>query len=84
MSMRAKKNLNDGEAVAEFHKGGSVCAKGRKLEGTLHGHWEWFRPEGTLKRSGWFDRGVQVGNWTTYEVTMIGDASVKSAERARG
>ena len=82
--MRAKKNLNDGEAVTEFHKGGSVCARGFKLDGALHGYWEWFRTDGTLKRSGWFDRGVQVGEWTTYDsagrvykVTTMGDASLK-------
>jgi antitoxin component YwqK of YwqJK toxin-antitoxin module len=65
--MRRKKNFSGGEAFTEFHKDGSVCAKGRKLDGGLHGYWEWFRKDGTLKRSGWFDRGVQVGQWTTYD-----------------
>jgi hypothetical protein len=61
--MRREKKLNGGEACTEFHKNGSVCAKGRKLGGVLHGHWEWFRTDGTLKRSGGFDRGVQVGEF---------------------
>lgn len=67
--MRQGKNLNDGDAVTELHKDGSVCAKGGKLDGALHGYWEWFRKDGTLKRSGSFDRGVQVGEWTTYDST---------------
>jgi antitoxin component YwqK of YwqJK toxin-antitoxin module len=33
----------------------------------LHGYWEWYRIDGTLKRSGHFDLGNQVGEWTTYD-----------------
>jgi antitoxin component YwqK of YwqJK toxin-antitoxin module len=32
----------------------------------MHGFWEFFRKDGSLMRSGYFDRGVQVGVWTTY------------------
>jgi antitoxin component YwqK of YwqJK toxin-antitoxin module len=60
-------NDDGGEAVTEFHKGGTVCARGRKWDGQLHGYWEWFRKDGTRMRSGSFDRGVQVGQWTTYD-----------------
>lgn len=31
------------------------------------GYWEWFRKDGTKLRSGHFDRGEQVGEWTTYD-----------------
>ena len=51
----------------EHHRGGTVCARGQKLDGELHGYWEWYRTDGTKKRSGHFDRGVQVGEWTTYD-----------------
>jgi antitoxin component YwqK of YwqJK toxin-antitoxin module len=37
------------------------------VDGVLHGYWEWFRKDGTLMRSGFFDTGVQVGEWTTYD-----------------
>jgi antitoxin component YwqK of YwqJK toxin-antitoxin module len=37
------------------------------LEGLLHGYWEWFRKDGSKLRSGFFDRGEQVGVWTTYD-----------------
>ena len=51
----------------EYHKDGSVWAKGQKLDGELHGYWEWFRKDGTRMRSGHFDRGARVGDWTTYD-----------------
>lgn len=30
-------------------------------------HLEWYRPGGTLKRSGYFDMGEPVGEWITYD-----------------
>jgi antitoxin component YwqK of YwqJK toxin-antitoxin module len=51
----------------QYHRDGSVWAKGPKLDGELHGYWEWFRMDGTRMRSGHFDRGAQVGEWTTYD-----------------
>jgi antitoxin component YwqK of YwqJK toxin-antitoxin module len=37
------------------------------LDGIAHGDWQWFRKDGTLMRSGSFDRGRQAGIWRTYE-----------------
>lgn len=37
----------------------------------LHGYWEWYRIDGTLKRSGHFDHGKQVGEWTTYDAAGL-------------
>jgi len=51
----------------DYHKDGSVRARGKMLEGELHGYWEWFRVDGTRMRSGHFDRGVKVGEWVTYD-----------------
>lgn len=51
----------------EYHRDGSVWAKGQTIEGVPTGYWEWFRKEGTLMRSGCFDAGKQVGEWTTYD-----------------
>jgi antitoxin component YwqK of YwqJK toxin-antitoxin module len=31
------------------------------------GYWEWFRKDGSKMRSGWFENGEQVGEWTTYD-----------------
>jgi len=51
----------------EYHKDGSVLAKGPKANGVLVGYWEWFRKDGTKMRSGYFDNGEQIGKWTTYD-----------------
>jgi len=51
----------------DHHKDGTLKARGQELEGQLHGYWEWFRVDGTLMRSGSFERGEQVGEWTTYD-----------------
>ena len=51
----------------ERHRDGSVRAAGHLLDGELHGYWEWFRVDGTRMRSGHFDHGRRVGEWTTYD-----------------
>lgn len=52
---------------ADLNKDGSVTARGFELDGELHGSWEWFRQDGSLMRSGEFDRGQQVGVWRTWD-----------------
>jgi antitoxin component YwqK of YwqJK toxin-antitoxin module len=49
------------------HKDGSVKAKGQVIDDVLTGYWEWFRKDGTKMRSGYFEDGKQVGEWTTYD-----------------
>ena len=62
-------------AVAEpvpfekLHKDGSLWARGQTLDDLPTGYWEWFRKDGTRLRSGHFDRGEQVGEWTTYDAS---------------
>lgn len=51
----------------EYHKDGSVWAKGDMLDGIPDGYWEWFRKDGIKMRSGYFKGGKQVGEWTTYD-----------------
>lgn len=55
------------EKHAKYHKDGTVWAKGELLDGQMDGYWEWFRVDGTLMRSGHFDKNKQVGEWTTYD-----------------
>ena len=50
-----------------LHRDGSLRARGATLEGETHGYWEWFRLDGSRMRSGSFDRGRQVGVWTTFD-----------------
>lgn len=53
----------------EYHRDGSVWAKGHTLKGEPTGYWEWFRKDGSRMRSGTFDKGQQVGEWTTFDST---------------
>jgi antitoxin component YwqK of YwqJK toxin-antitoxin module len=52
-------------AIDRYENGG-IRFRGANLEGKMHGPWEFFRRDGTLMRSGSFDRGKQVGVWRTY------------------
>jgi antitoxin component YwqK of YwqJK toxin-antitoxin module len=56
---------------------GTVKARGQRLGGDLHGAWKFLRLDGSLMRSGSFDRGRQIGVWNTY--TRNGDL-VKSTD----
>lgn len=51
----------------QYHKDGTVWAKGQTVNGITTGYWEWFRKNGTRMRSGYFEDGQQVGQWTTYD-----------------
>lgn len=51
----------------QYHKDGSIWAKGQMLGDEMHGYWEWYRKDGVIMRSGYFDKNVQIGEWTTYD-----------------
>jgi uncharacterized protein YdhG (YjbR/CyaY superfamily) len=51
----------------QYHKDGTVWAKGQMVNGVATGYWEWFRKDGTKLRSGYFEDGQQVGQWITYD-----------------
>ena len=51
----------------ERHRDGSIRARGPVVDGRPDGYWEWFRLDGTMLRSGWFDHGRETGEWTTYD-----------------
>ena len=57
------------EPVPELvHYGnGVVKMQGFHLDGEMHGEWAWFRTDGTVMRTGQFDRGKQVGIWRTFD-----------------
>jgi antitoxin component YwqK of YwqJK toxin-antitoxin module len=50
---------------------GTTKAQGQRLNNEMHGAWKFFRLDGSLMRSGSFDRGRQVGVWNTF--TREGD-----------
>ena len=71
MSDRASPGPNspDPEPVAyrvDFGNG-RLKMRGFHLGGDMHGDWEWYRTDGTLMRTGSFDRGRQVGVWQTFD-----------------
>jgi antitoxin component YwqK of YwqJK toxin-antitoxin module len=57
----------DGYTIKYHANGQTVWSRGTIVDGNAHGYWEWYRPDGTLKRSGTFDHGIPVGTWTTYD-----------------
>jgi antitoxin component YwqK of YwqJK toxin-antitoxin module len=52
--------------VAHYDDGG-VRYRGFQLDGQMHGAWQFFRKDGSVMRSGEFDRGQQVGTWRTFD-----------------
>ena len=44
-----------------------MWSKGKVIEDKPDGYWEWYRLDGTIKRSGYFDEGEPVGEWITYD-----------------
>ena len=52
----------------KFHANGtSTWSIGRIQDGVSHGYWEWYRVDGTIKRSGHFNNGTPIGEWITYD-----------------
>jgi antitoxin component YwqK of YwqJK toxin-antitoxin module len=41
--------------------------RGTRIDGEMHGKWDFYRRDGSLMRSGKFDHGKQVGTWRTYD-----------------
>ena len=50
-----------------FYENGLPRFKGEYLNGEMHGHWEFFRKDGSLMRSGEFNQGIQIGIWRTFD-----------------
>jgi antitoxin component YwqK of YwqJK toxin-antitoxin module len=62
-----KSEIIDGYTI-KFHANGKTrWSKGKIVDGKPEGYWEWYRLNGTLKRSGYFNKGEPVGEWTTYD-----------------
>ena len=45
---------------------GVLKMKGSRLGGQMHGAWTWYRLDGSVMRTGRFDRGKQIGVWKTF------------------
>jgi antitoxin component YwqK of YwqJK toxin-antitoxin module len=51
----------------DHYDNGNIRFRGSLLGGEMHGAWEFFRKDGSLMRTGTFDRGRQVGVWRTFD-----------------
>lgn len=62
-----KAEIIDGYTVKYHANGVTRWSKGKIVDGQPDGYWEWYRLDGTLKRSGHFNLGEAIGEWTTYD-----------------
>ncbi|MDP3305327.1 MAG: hypothetical protein Q8S15_04595 [Erysipelotrichaceae bacterium] len=62
-----KSEMIDGFTIKYHANGKTMWSKGKIVDGQPHGYWQWYRPNGTLKRSGYFKNGEAMGEWTTYD-----------------
>ena len=75
-----KSEIIDGYTIKYHANGITRWSKGKIVDGKADGYWEWYRLDGTLKRSGYFDQGEPVGEWTTYDK----EGNVYKVERKSG
>lgn len=52
--------------AVDHYPNGKVRFEGQNLAGEMHGEWHFYRADGSLMRSGVFERGRQVGTWRTF------------------
>jgi antitoxin component YwqK of YwqJK toxin-antitoxin module len=64
---KKKAEIVDGYTIKYHANGVTKWSKGRIVDDQPDGYWEWYRLDGTLKRSGYFKMGEPVGEWVTYD-----------------
>lgn len=74
-----KSEVIDGYTIKYHANGSTIWSKGKMVDGNAEGYWEWYRLDGTRKRSGYFEKGEPVGEWTTYD----GKGNVYKVEKKR-
>ena len=59
----------EAEPVPEvsYYPNAAVRYRGFSLDGASHGTWEFLRLDGSVMRTGTFDRGRQIGVWRTFD-----------------
>ncbi|MCV9884349.1 toxin-antitoxin system YwqK family antitoxin [Metabacillus halosaccharovorans] len=62
-----KLEVIDGYTIKYHANGKTIWSKGKINEDKPEGYWEWYRSDGTIKRSGYFEMGEPVGEWVTYD-----------------
>lgn len=62
-----KLEVIDGWTIKYHANGKTIWSKKKVVDDQPDGYWEWYRADGTIKRSGYFDMGEPVGEWITYD-----------------
>ena len=62
-----KEEIIDGYTTKYHANGKTRWSKGKVVNGKADGYWEWYRIDGTIKRSGHFAAGEPTGEWITYD-----------------
>ena len=57
----------DGMTIKYHANGKTMWSKGLVVNDLAEGYWEWYRVDGTIKRSGHFAKGEPIGEWKTYD-----------------
>lgn len=73
--MKTSGNYNNGQPVKEqngdiltwYHKDGKIKAKGKCIDGSYEGTWEFFKKEGFLWGIGNFKNNQKHGQWIRYK-----------------
>ncbi len=68
MVQKKREEVIDGMTIKYHANGQTIWSKGKMLDNMPEGYWEWYRIDGSIKRSGYFAKGEQVGKWTTYNM----------------
>jgi antitoxin component YwqK of YwqJK toxin-antitoxin module len=61
--------MSSDEPVEETvrYPSGSTKYTGFRRNGEMDGAWSWYRTDGSLMRTGHFDRGRRIGTWRTHD-----------------
>jgi antitoxin component YwqK of YwqJK toxin-antitoxin module len=62
-----KTEIVRGYTIKYHANGKTIWSKGKMKDKKPDRHWKWYRPNGTLKRSGYFKKGEAIGEWITYD-----------------
>lgn len=73
--MKTSGTYNNGQAVSEqkgdmltyYHEDGKTKARGKCIDGSFEGKWEFFKKEGFLWQVGHFKNNKKHGTWVRYK-----------------
>ena len=67
--MTGRRPIPGADPAVAYYANGQIKYRGANLDGEMHGPWQWFRTDGTVMRTGQFERGRQTGVWRTLDRT---------------